>query len=153
MDNHHIAQYGLIGALIVGAGAGYHALSSRPPVVNAAHVGRVSPHVWPPLADAEVAALTTSLASIVKGKAITVYCINADCADLAEDVAGALKAAGATVRAETPMNAADGLEVGSDDPAGVARLGSALTMVTSLKPKIGPPHHGETYVSFGRRVD
>ena len=152
MDRHDIAQYGLIAAIMVGSGLGYHALSSRPPIVNASHVARISPLVWPPLTDAESSALTAALAHVAKGKAITVYCINANCSDIAEDVVGALKAAGATATLETPINAAVGVEVGSVDSVGAFSLLGALR-ATYLAPKIGPPHMGETYISFGRRVD
>src|ERR1700739_645239 len=118
IDRHHIAHYAIAATLLAGGVSGYQSLSSKP-------------HAWPALTSADATALTAALPH-ASGEAITVYCINYNCEDIEEDVAKALRAAGATVTTETPFKAANGLEVGSSDPVDAADLQAAL-MAASLK--------------------
>lgn len=102
--NHTLNHYviGAVAVILGAAGIGLSQTKDVKPVLQLAHVDRVTKHVWPSLTDAQQAALTAALAPS-KGRRALVFCDNPNCRDLAEDITDALRAAGLTATIEISM--------------------------------------------------
>ena len=139
--NHTRNHYAIAGVLLLLGVAGYAGVQQR---IGAIPLPRVQHFAWPGLPADQQAALVTALDAVTPHAEVTVWCANANCSDLAEDMQFVAYQAGWDTHSDAPvLGAGQGLNVAPDTPQGRA-IAKAIETATGIKVGLFPGRPGQT---------